>query len=142
VAESDNGPGYLAERLEHLFQTVHPGQKKPFSNPEVARFINEAAGEQVISQAYLWQLRKGIKRNPTLQHIAALAAFFGETPMYFFDTSDGAAPDPLREQVRTVLDEDKVRTIALRAIGLSEETLQAIQALIDRARELEGLPPA
>lgn len=133
-------PGMLAERLEHLFQTVHPGSRKPFTNVDVAEAINEAAGEQVISQAYVWQLRKGKKTNPTRRHITALAAFFGVSPMYFFEDADGGQ-EPLESDVRLALKDDAVRDIALRAAGLSGETLRAMQDLIDRARALEGLPP-
>ena len=79
----------FAQRLEHLFRTVHPKDRKPYTNVEVAEAINQAAGDQVISQAYVWQLRKGKKDNPTRKHIAALAAFFGVSPMYFFDDDQG-----------------------------------------------------
>ncbi len=131
------GPGRFAERLEYLFRTVHPKDRKPFTNVEVADAINRAAGEQVISQAYVWQLRKGKKDNPTRKHIAALAAFFGVSPMYFFDDGEH---EPLESEVKLAMKDDAVRDVALRAVGLSDQTLKAMQELIDRARILEGLP--
>ena len=38
--------------------------------------------------------------------------------------------------------DDGVRAIALRASGLSETSLNAVRALLDNARQLEGLPAA
>ena len=128
----------FAQRLEHLFQTVHPKDRKPYTNVEVAEAINQAAGDQMISQAYVWQLRKGKKDNPTRKHIAALAAFFSVSPMYFFDDDQD---DQVTPEIRLALRDDAVRDVALRAAGLSDQTLRAMQELIDRARTLEGLPP-
>lgn len=134
--------GFLAERLEHLIQTVHPKGRRPYTNVEIAEAINHAAGDKMISQAYVWQLRKGIKDNPTQKHIAALAAFFGVSPLYFFDTGQGGegSDDALAAEVKLALQDDAVRDVALRAAGLSDETLKTIQDMIDRARTLEGLP--
>jgi transcriptional regulator with XRE-family HTH domain len=130
--------GFLAERLEHLIQTVHPKGRKPYTNVEIADAINQAAGDKVISQAYIWQLRKGVKDNPTQKHITALAAFFGVSPLYFFDNDE--TNEALAAEVRLALQDDAVRNVALRAAGLSDETLKTIQDLVDRARTLEGLP--
>lgn len=140
MGEAIASPGILAQRLEHLFRTVHPKGRKPYTNVEVAEAINEAAGEQVISQAYVWQLRKGIKDNPTRRHIAALAAFFGVSPLYFFEDSAQGDDAALESEVKLVLQDDAVRDVALRAAGLSDATLKTIQDMIDRARTLEGLP--
>ena len=140
MSETSSEPGLLAQRLEHLFQTVFPKGGKPYTNVEVADAINAAAGEKVISQAYVWQLRKGIKDNPTRKHIAALAAFFGVSVLYFFEDSgegDGAA---LESEVKLVLQDEAVKDVAFRAAGLSDATLKMIQDMIDRARTLEGLP--
>jgi transcriptional regulator with XRE-family HTH domain len=140
VSDETADPGLLARRLEHLFQTVHPKGGKPYTNVQVADAINEAAGENVISQAYVWQLRKGIKTNPTRRHLAALAAFFGVSVLYFFDDDPGSERTPLHDEINLALQDQAVRNVALRAAGLSDETLKAIQDMIDRARTLEGLP--
>jgi transcriptional regulator with XRE-family HTH domain len=139
MSATPSDPGPLARRLEHLFQTVHPKGGKPYTNVEVADAINAAAGEKVISQAYVWQLRKGIKDNPTKRHLAALAAFFGVSVLYFFDDEDDNPTAPATK-VDLALRDDAVKEVALRAAGLSDETLKTIQDMIDRARTLEGLP--
>ncbi|MET8139863.1 helix-turn-helix domain-containing protein [Sphaerisporangium sp. NPDC005288] len=140
MSATPSDPGPLARRLEHLFQTVHPKGGKPYTNVEVADAINAAAGEKVISQAYVWQLRKGIKDNPTKRHLAALAAFFGVSVLYFFDDEDTGNPTAPTTKVDLALRDDAVKEVALRAAGLSDETLKTIQDMIDRARTLEGLP--
>ncbi len=48
-----------------------------------------------ISSTYVWQLRTGRRDNPTQKHLSALAAFFGVSPMYFFQQAEadrGAVP--------------------------------------------------
>jgi transcriptional regulator with XRE-family HTH domain len=130
----------LAERLDHLFATVHPQDRKPYTPKEVAEAINQAAGQRVISPVYLWELKTGRSDNPTLRHIAALAAFFGVSPVYFFDDA-GKNPDALPPDLYAALARDEVREMALRAAGLSDASLRAISGMIDSARTLES-PPA
>jgi transcriptional regulator with XRE-family HTH domain len=130
--------GTLAERIEQLFQTVHPGRPKPYSLRDVVDEINAAAGGQVISHGYLWQLRKGRKTNPSITQIAALAAFFGVPPSYFFDVP---GEEPLDPATRLALSDDAVRDIILRAHGLPPTVLRTIQEMTDSARALAGLPP-
>ncbi len=133
--------GLLADRLNHLFRTVHPKDRGPYTPAEVADAINGAAGSRVISSTYVWQLRTGRRDNPTQKHLSGLAAFFGVSPMYFFNESEtgrGAiAPD-----LAVALKDDEVREIVLRAAGLSDRSLRAIKDMIESARAVEGLPPA
>lgn len=85
-----------------------------------------------------WQLRTRKRDNPTRKHIAALAKFFGVSPLYFFDVEDedeAAVP----AEVMSALADDAVRDMALRAVGLSKQSLGAIQSMIDNARRIEGL---
>jgi transcriptional regulator with XRE-family HTH domain len=131
----------LADRLDHLFRTVHPQGRGPYNHAEVAEAINEAAGGNVISATYVWQLRTGRRDNPTRKHLSALAAFFGVSPVYFFGDAEAGRDD---EQARliTVLKDDAVRDMALRAAGLSDRSLKAIADMIENARAVEGLPGA
>ena len=130
--------GLLADRLDHLFRTVHPRDRGPFTPAEIAEAINAAAGEKVISSTYVWQLRTGRRDNPTQKHLSALAAFFGVSPMYFFQDTEadrGAVPPELVAALKN----DDVRDMALRAAGLSERALRAIRDMIENARAVEGL---
>ncbi len=139
-----DGPGardaLIASRLDHLLRTPHPAGRKPYSPGEVAAAINAAAGENVISGQYIWQLRTGQRDNPTYKHLIALSRFFGVSPMYFFpdaETERGAVP----AEVAAALQDDSVRDLALRAAGLSEHSLKAIGDMVDSARELETPKP-
>ncbi len=131
-------PATLAERIDLLFRTVHPGRRRPYSMRDAATQINAAAGHQVISHGYLWSLRKGTKTNPSIIQIAAIAAFFGVPPSYFFDAPGEPPVDPA---IRIALSDDKVREVILRAQGLPEPALRALMDMADSARTLAGLPP-
>jgi transcriptional regulator with XRE-family HTH domain len=91
-----------------------------------------------VSATYLWQLRKGLRANPTKAHLEALARFFGVNPSYFFDESSEADIEG-QLALLAVLRDDGVRAIALRSSGLSEGSLQAIQGIVENVRRLEKL---
>jgi len=139
VTEESPSPGrLLADRLDYLFRTVHPKGRGPYTPAEVAEAINETAGERVISSTYVWQLRTGRRDNPTQKHLSALAAFFGVSPMYFFQQAEadrGVVPPELVAALRN----DEVRDMALRTVGLSDRALRAIKDMIENARAVEGL---
>src|SRR3712207_4629620 len=72
----------LAGKLEYLFRHVHPRGRGDFSYREVASGV-EASGAPTISPTYIMYLRKGERTNPTMQHVEALARFFGVPTAYF-----------------------------------------------------------
>ena len=127
----------LAQKLDHLFATVHPA-KGEHTHQQVAEAI-EAAGGPTISATYLWQLRNGKRDNPTMRHLEALSTFFGVPPTYFFDDDSAARIDSQLELLASLRDAS-VRQLALRASGLSEDSLGALADMVDRVRILEGLP--
>jgi transcriptional regulator with XRE-family HTH domain len=127
----------LAEKLEYLFRTVHPRNRGEYSLEEVAEAISRR-GVSTISANYLWLLRKGLRDNPTKKHLEALAEFFGVPVAYFFDDELAARVDAQLELLGALRDAD-VRRIAMRAAGLSPESLRTIAATIERLRQLEGL---
>jgi transcriptional regulator with XRE-family HTH domain len=132
-------PRTLADKLNHLFLTVHPAARGPYSNEEVAAAIRER-GTASVSATYIWLLRKGERDNPTLKHLEALASFFGVPPAYFFDDEATARIDAELTVLSAIRDLG-VRSLALRMAGLSAKSLQPIADVIDRVRELEGLAP-
>ena len=128
----------LAEKLERLLQTVRPAGRPPYSNAEVAAALQREGGP-TVSATYLWQLRKGLRANPTKAHLEALAHFFGVSPNYFFDET--SAPDiDAQLALLAAMRDSGVRAIALRSSGLSEASLRAIQGMVEYARRLEKLP--
>ena len=131
-------PPSLAEKVHHLFGAVRSPEGDEYTHQEVASAL-QTAGGPTISATYVWQLRKGIRDNPTKHHIEALADFFGVAPSYFFDEEAGQRIDAELDLLVAVRD-PSVRALALAADGLSEATLDAVRAIIDNARQLEGLP--
>lgn len=137
MAEEGSRPRTVAEKLDHLFRTVR-GSRGEYSLEEVAAGIRDRGGP-TISASYIWQLRKGVKDNPTKRHMEALADFFGIPAGYFFD--DAAAEQVESELALLAAMRDAgVHRVALRASGLSAESLAALAEMIDRVRTLEGLP--
>ena len=119
----------LAEKLDALFGAVHP-RGREYTHEEVARGA-EAIGGPTISATYVWQLRKGMRDNPTKHHLEALAGFFGVPPAYFFDdeASDNIAAE--LEMLAALRDED-VRNVAMRAASLTPEARAALAQLIEQ----------
>jgi len=130
----------LAEKLNRLFDTVYPaGRGTPYSNKEVAGAIRASGGS--ISDVYIWQLRTGRRDNPTRDHLAALANFFGVSPAYFFDESAAAqtaADLETLDRFRRLRPEQVSLRSVLASQGLSPESQKLIQQLVDRCLELEG----
>lgn len=129
--------GTLAEKLNRLFRTVHPRGRGEYSHEEVVEGIRQRGGP-AISHTYLWQLRKGLRTNPSLNVIEALASFFGVSPAYFFDDVAAARINAELDLLEAMRDAG-VRHLALRASDLSPESLRAITDMVERVRELEGL---
>jgi transcriptional regulator with XRE-family HTH domain len=129
----------LADRLDRLFRTVHRADRGEYTHEEVAAAIREQG--VAISHTYIWQLRKGIRDNPTKRHLEALAHFFGVRASYFLDDGDASAIDSQLELLVALRDRS-VRTVALRTTGLSPAALKSIMGMIEHARAIEGLPSA
>lgn len=128
----------MAEKIDRLFRTIHPRDREEYSFEEVASAIRDRGGP-TVSATYLWQLRKGLRDNPTKKHLEALADFFGVSPAYFFD-DEAAARIEAELDVLAALRDASVRQIALRAFGLSPQSLETIAEMVERVRQLEGLP--
>ena len=128
----------LADKLEHLFRLVHPPGRGEYPNEEVARVI-EAKGGPTISGAYIGMLRRGERDNPTKKHLEALAGFFGVSPAYFFDDEVAGR---IQEQLGLLVElrDSPVQQVALRAQGISPQSLAAVREIIEKVRQIEGLP--
>ncbi|QIS21049.1 helix-turn-helix domain-containing protein [Nocardia terpenica] len=139
---SRRGGGLFAEKLNYLFTTVGPGEGREYSNEQVASAIT--ADGVPISQSYIWQLRKGIKDNPTLKHVQALANFFGVPPAYFFDEEvtdqvDQRLAELKAEQHRLaeIAESSDAQLMALRAGELSRKRRRQVMDLLDVVYRLE-----
>lgn len=137
MADAEPPRRTLAEKVDRLFAQVRP-TKGEYSYEHVASAIR-AEGGPTISATYLWQLRKGLRDNPTLKHLEALSSFFGVPAAYFFDDEAATSIDA-QLSVLASLRDASVRNVAVRASGLSPESLETIADMIERVRKLEGLP--
>src|SRR3954451_7852179 len=137
MVETPRKPVTLAEKLDRLFKTVHPHGEREYTHEEVAEGIRQQGGP-TISATYIWQLRRGIKDNPTKRHLEALAEFFMVSPAYFFDE---AAANLIHSQLALLaaMRDAQVRHIATRVAELSPEGIDAVTAIIEQIRRLQGL---
>ncbi|MCX4531001.1 XRE family transcriptional regulator [Streptomyces sp. NBC_01669] len=128
------------DRLNRLFDTVHPPNRGPFSNAEVADLMEER-GLGKLSAQYLWLLRTGQRDNPTKRHLEALAGFFGVDPAYWFD--DAVAEKTLQElELLALLRDAKIKNVLLRLSDVSADGKEAILGIVESVRKSEGLPPS
>lgn len=139
--DQDNGPddSGLAARLNKLFDLMRKAGSPPLSNAAAAAAITDETGVP-ISPAYLWQLRSGLKTNPTVAHLRAIADFFGVPPSYLIDRGTDPAIDAQLNLLQALRD-NGVRDLAARASGLTPQALNSLVAIVDHLRELERLPP-
>lgn len=135
--EPTTGPVTLAEKLDRLFTTMRPSADREYTHDEVAQAISVTGGP-TISSTYVWQLRTGRRDNPTKRHLEALASFFGVAPAYFFDDERAGEIERQLALVAAMRDAG-VRSVALRASGLSQQSIDALLLMVERVRELEGV---
>jgi transcriptional regulator with XRE-family HTH domain len=137
VEDAASHPRSLADKLDQLFRTIHPPDQAEYTYEEVAQALRKLRGP-TISATYVWQLRKGLRDNPTKRHLEALSEFFGVPVAYFFDDNEAARIDTELKLV-VALRDSAVRELAVRAVGLSAGSLTAIRGMIEQVRLLEGL---
>jgi len=133
-------PGVIAERLQYLFEHKRKPDGKKYSYREAIRAI-EADGGPSFSVGYLSQLVTGVRTNPMMDAVQGLAKFFG-VPLSYFDAHEQT--EETNEQLKLVaaLQHAGVQDVAMRTVGLPPESVKLILSMIDRVREVEGLPPA
>ncbi len=136
-------PVTLAEKIDHLLtiRAEMDADGKP-SYKKVATEIAKLSGES-FSAAYLWQLHRGERNNPTLRHLRAMALYF-DVPVSYF-TDDDVARGMINEEILARRELDKsmtdsgVSTVFLRGdlAALSPEGKRMAANMIHQLRELE-----
>src|SRR5262245_63976770 len=117
MPDSARGAFSIAHKLDRLFRQIRPAGQAEFSYMAVAEAIRARQGIS-ISHTYIWQLRTGRRANPTVQHLTALAFFFGVPVAYFLDDDVAKNVDDQLELLSTLRDA-RVTEIALRAAHVS-----------------------
>lgn len=129
----------LAGKLNKLFEIMRKPSEPPLSNVAAAEAITRKTGVS-ISQAYMWQLRNGARTNPTVQHLRAIADFFGVPASYLIDRDTNPKIDAQLGLLQALRD-SSVRDLAMRASGLSPQAITSLATMVDEARKLQQLPP-
>ncbi|GAA2691601.1 hypothetical protein GCM10010412_081930 [Nonomuraea recticatena] len=127
----------LAERLAEALQ------ERGYSDRGAARELRRRGAS--ITHAYIGQLRKGDKTNPSLEHLQALADLLGTSIDWLTgrdpvpETEDDEGERQQREDVRRGLEELGVTNIAQRMNGLSPLSLSAVAQMVEAMRAAESL---
>ncbi|OLZ62619.1 hypothetical protein AV521_41470 [Streptomyces sp. IMTB 2501] len=127
----------LAERLNGLITVLYPDERKRPGYARLAQMVRETTGG-TISATYLWELVTGRKRNVTLEQLAVLAEFFG-VPLEYFMNDEVSRRVNAQLALAVALRDTKVRSLALRAEGLSAASLDALLTIVNEARRVENL---
>ncbi|MFI6540969.1 helix-turn-helix domain-containing protein [Nonomuraea sp. NPDC050547] len=136
MASPADGRKSFADKLNLLFETVRPPDAhREYTNSEVAAATD-------VSASYVGYLRKGVRDNPSVETIQALARFFEVRPSYFVDEDvdeEHAAAVEARLKLVQALNDPGIKRLAMRAMEaeLSPAALDAITAMIDQVRRLE-----
>ncbi len=129
-------PG-LADKLNHLFATVPaPTRSGLYSNDSAARALEERG--VTVSGVHISHLRSGRRDNPSARLLAALADLFGVPIGYFFDTT-------MEDRINAELDalsalkDSRAKSLMMRSQGVSPESMEHLEAILERIRKIEGL---
>ena len=123
----------LSDRLNRLFDVRRPedAPERTYTNREVVTGCKAAGFE--LSESHLSELRRGVKQNPTLRTLQAVASFFRVPVGYFTDAEIPADLDrELNEQV------DRLAQ-ALAANQAAQDELRAATQELQQAMRSSGV---
>ena len=91
----------------------------------------------VVSGVHISHLRSGRRDNPSARLLAALAELFGVPIGYFFDpTMENRINAEL--DALTALQDSRAKSLMLRAQGVSPESMDHLEGLLERIRQIEA----
>lgn len=132
-------PRTFAEKLNRLFEVLHPADRKPWSTREVAARVKEQGGS--ISPAYISELRTGVKTNPGLGHVIGLAGAFGVSAGYFTDPEVGERVDRELDAVTARHRDARLMDLAERTASLGPADRTTLCALVHEYLRKRGAGP-
>ncbi|GAA0398646.1 helix-turn-helix transcriptional regulator [Streptomyces luteireticuli] len=141
---ADDTGNALAVRLNYLFANMHP-PGAPYTNAYVAEEIGKGAEEYggvTVTEQYLSMLRNGKRNNPSPDVLRALAKFFAVPVCYLMGGLSDSQAARVEDEVRflAAMRDQRVRSIALRSVGLPPEVQDSLSAIICQFRQQMNLP--
>ncbi|GAA2798750.1 transcriptional regulator [Saccharopolyspora taberi] len=122
----------LAEKINRLFEAVHPPERGPYSNNEVEEYLLKTKDQgPTISANYLRYLRRAERMNPGAQQLRAIARFFEIDPGYLL--TEDEKTEQMHEQLHklALLRNAAVEGIATRAASLDPATQQWLLQVVN-----------
>ncbi len=122
-------PKTVGERLNRLFDVQRPkgSPDRVFTNREVVVACKDAGRD--LSESHLSELRRGVKTNPTLRTLEAIAWFFDVRTGYFTDPAVAAEVEAeladREQELHAKLDAERAAQQELRTA--SEELQRAMR---------------
>lgn len=118
--EAVGRPVTVAEKLARLFDVLHPSGEPPLSTREVAKRVKAAGGS--ISPTYISELRNGVKKNPSLEHIMWLSEAFGVSAGYFTDPEVAKRVDAELDKLAAHHQRAHLAALAEQTVSVAERT--------------------
>lgn len=127
------------ERLNYLIANVHPKDRGPYTDLEVARGVTEHGLGALSKPAVVKHRKPGA--NPTLATLKMYAEFFGVPLSYFTDTGEEARRAVLDVQNSAVLQQLQQDTDMAAHLerygGLSSTSRKVVADLSEQLRAIE-----
>lgn len=128
----------MAARIDRIIAASKDEQGRPLTNARLAEMMRE---DGYPAQAgYIGELRRGVKTNPTMAFMQGFARAL-KVPLSMLMSDDLDAQNHVASalELQQALQESGVSTLALRAQGLSPQSMRAIQDMLTHLRSIEGL---
>jgi transcriptional regulator with XRE-family HTH domain len=128
--------GSFAARLGHLLDAIpSPSTKRPYTDRELAELLTDMGRTVSYETVRKWRIGA---RQPTWEFVPALAKIFRVPLAYFADDEVAAGVD---EQLATLalLRDPAFEQVAQRMQGLSRKGLEAVIALVEQVRRMDGI---
>jgi transcriptional regulator with XRE-family HTH domain len=118
----------LADKLGYLFDTVRRDDGSEWTGKDVVSAVRARGVD--LSPSHLSELRRGLKLNPTVRVLQALADFFEVRVAFFFDDPEAVSQTESDLELRSAMRDAQVQQVAARAAGLSSAQRVAFQRVL------------
>lgn len=118
----------LAHKLSFLFTKVRRDDGSEWTGKDVVAAVRARGID--LSASHLSELRRGVKENPTVRVLQALADFFEVRVAFFFDDPEAVAQVEADLELRAAMRDAQVQQVAARAAGLTGTQRAAFQRVL------------